>query len=321
MKKLFFIFFLSLTIYKSYSCSCAHDKITQEIYSNYSLIFTGEIVEVEDCDNLGYQKFTFEIEQIFKGQTTKLISGYNNCGGVCNFLYEKRQKWLVYSNPNKYGLINDSDACNQSIIIHRSENKWLSGKDYVNYKKNLNFEIDFLKSRKTKNSEIINFQFKQYIPFLKNIFILGVILSIFLLCFKLNIKTLPYSVGLGIINGILYYTLVKNFLFPKLMDYRTIHILLIFSFILISTFIYFISTKEKLRLKKLIIYSYCSYISTVITTIYVIFTNNHQEVEYNVNFYKALLFLIGIGILFSLFVTIFILIGKKIQLKIRKGSI
>lgn len=218
MKKSFFIFFLSLSIYKSYSCSCTHYKITQEIYDNYSLIFTGEIVEVEDCDNFGYQKFTFQIEQVFKGQTTKFISGLNNCGGVCNFLYKKGQKWLVYSNPNPngYGLINDSNACNQSIPIHNNENEWLSVNEYNSYKKNLQFEIDFLKNRKIKDSKIVNFQFIKFIPFLKNILILGIILSLFLLCFKLEFKILPYSFGLGIISAIFYYLLLKHFLFPDL---------------------------------------------------------------------------------------------------------
>lgn len=317
MKKLFFIFLLLISIYKSYSCSCNHKKVTQEIYDNYSLIFMGEIIEVEDCDNLGFQKFTFEIEQIFKGQTTKFVSGYNNCGGVCNFLYLKGQKWLVYSNPNEYGLINDSDACNQSIIIHQSENKWLSENDYNNFKESLKIEIDFLKSRKTKDSKIVNFQFIKFIPFLKNIFIVGVIILLFLLGFK----TLSYSIGLGIISGILYYSLIKNFLFPKLIGFKIIHITLIFSFMLISNFIYFISTKDKIRFKKTIIYNCFSYVSIIITTVYMIFSNEHQKIEYDENFYKPFFLIISIGIPFSFFVTIILLVGKNILLKIKKGRI
>ncbi|OSY87804.1 hypothetical protein WH52_10295 [Tenacibaculum holothuriorum] len=321
MKKLFFIFFLLLNTYNSYSCSCKHKKITQEIYDTYSLIFTGEIIDVEDCDNLGYQKFTFEVEQIFKGQTTKFISGYNNCGGVCNFLYKKGQKWLVYSTPNAYGLINDSYACNQSIIIYSSENELLSKNDFNNYKEALKFEFDFLKIRKTKDSKIVNFQLIKLIPLLKNIFIFCLITLFLFLCYRLKIKLLPYSIGIGIINGFFYYFLISKFLFPKLMGFKIIHITLIFAFLFILNLIYLTLLKEKLNFKQSFIYNYVSYISIVITTFYMIFLNLHQEVEYNKDFYKAFSFIIGIGIVFSLITTIVKLIGKNILLKIKKNSI
>ena len=96
MKRLLFIFFLLLNASKSYSCSCSHKKMTQEEYDNYSLIFIGEIIEVEDCDDRGYQEFTFEIEQVFKGQITKIVSGFNNCGGVCNNLYKTWSKMVNF---------------------------------------------------------------------------------------------------------------------------------------------------------------------------------------------------------------------------------
>ncbi len=318
MKKLFFIFFLSINIYNSYSCSCKHNEITQEIYNDYSLIFTGEIVEVEDCDNLGYQKFTFEIEEIFKGQTTKFISGYNNCGGVCNFLYKKGQKWLVYSNPNKYGLINDSYLCNQSITIYNSENRWLSGDQYTKYRENLKFEIDFLKTRKTIDAKIVNYQLIKFIPFLKHFLILGVIISLFLVFLKLKIKILPYSIGIGIVSGILYYSLLRNFFLSIPIKFKIIYIVLIFGFMFISNFIYFLFTKEKVRFKKSVIYNYFSFSSIVITTLYMMVSNEHQEVEYNENFHKTFLFIIAIGIPFSLLVTTILLIGKNIQLRIKK---
>ena len=178
MKKLLFIFFLLLNTYKSYSCSCGHKKITQEEYDNYSLIFIGEIIEVEDCDNKGYQEFTFKIEQILKGQTTKFVSGFNNCGGVCNNLYKRGQKWLIYSNP-EYGLINDQYACNPSIIIALEENKVLIGPDYYVSKQDWEFEINFLQNRINKDVKIVNFQFIKIIPLLKQIFILGLLFLFF----------------------------------------------------------------------------------------------------------------------------------------------
>ncbi|WP_272149478.1 hypothetical protein [Tenacibaculum aiptasiae] len=320
MKKLFILFIILTNIYKSYSCSCSHKKITQKKYDNYSLIFIGEIVEIEDCDTRGYQEFTFRIEQIFKGQTTKFVSGFNNCGGVCNYSYKLGQKWLVYSNP-KHGLIKDQQACNQSIIIFNDENEWLNKNDYNIYKKELKFEVDFLQTRKTKDSKIVYFQFTTYIPFLKNIFILGVIILFFLLCFKLKIKLLPYSIGLGIISGSFYYLLLINFLFPKLMKPVIIHIILILSFLLISNIIYLTWVKDKFNFKKSFVYNYLSYISFIITTIYMIISTEHsQEIVYSNVFNKYFFFIIGIGIFFSLFSATFLYGIKNIRLKIKKGN-
>ncbi|MFD0991773.1 hypothetical protein [Tenacibaculum geojense] len=317
-KTIWLIFYVLLifNFYKSYGCSCSHDKITQEIYDNYSLIFIGEIIEVEDCDNLGYQKFTFQVENIFKGQTTKFISGLNNCGGVCNFLYEKGQKWLIYSNPSKYGLINDSYLCNQSIIINDQEERLLLHKDYNNtYKNNLESEISFLKSRKTDESKIVNFQFIQLIPVLKNILILGIIILLFFLSFSLKIKILPYSIGLGIISGLLIYNLVKNYYFTKLTGKISLQFTLMMIFILLSNLIYFLSTKENIKFKKSLLFSFYYYVSSILTTIYILIANNYINIQYDENFYTTILFIISLGLLFSISAATLILLQKKIILR------
>ena len=175
MKKLLVLFFTLFNIYNSFSCSCSHKTITQQEYDKYSLIFIGKITKVEDCDSEGYQEFTFEVEQIFKGQTTKFVSGFNNCGGTCNYLYNLNQKWLVYSNP-EYGLINDQYACNPSIAIANKENEILIGKDYNISDKEWNFEVDFLQSRITKDVKIVNFQFEKFVPLLRNILIVTILI-------------------------------------------------------------------------------------------------------------------------------------------------
>lgn len=318
MKRLLIIFFTLLNIYSTFGCSCIHKKITQKEYDKYSLIFIGEIVEVEDCDNKGYQEFTFEIEKIYKGQTTKFISGFNNCGGVCNYSYKLGQKWLVYSNP-EYGLVNDQYACNPSIVIALEENEVLIGKDYNISKQDWNFEIDFLQSRITKDVKIINFQFIKIVPLLKKSFILGLIVLFFLFCFKFKLKLLQYSIGFGIISGIFYYLLLNTDLFQKLNKYKIIIIFLVFIFLLVTNFIYLTWTKDKLNFKKSFTFSYLTYATTLITTIYMIILNEHQKMEFNTSFYKIFFIVLGIGLFFSLFVALFF--EKNIRMKIKKSCI
>ena len=316
MKKLLVLFFILLNTYNSFGCSCSHKKITQKEYDEYSLIFIGEIVEVEDCDNKGYQEFTFEIEQIFKGQATKFVSGFNNCGGVCNYSYKLGQKWLVYSNP-EYGLINDQYACNSSVAIALEKNKVLIGTDYNISKQDWEFEVGFLQSRITKDVKIVNFQFIKIVPLLKKIFILGALILFFLLSYKFKLKLLSYSIGLGIIGGLLYYLLISLYLFQKLKSLRIIHVFVVFGFLLISNFIYLISTKSKLTFKKSFVFNYVTYISFVITIIYTVITNEHQKIEFNTFHYKGFLIILGIGILFSLFVAL--IFESYMRLKIKKG--
>lgn len=301
MKRLFFIFFLLLNIYTSYGCSCSHREMTQKEYDKYSLIFIGEIIEVEDCDNKGYQKFIFEIEQIFKGQTTKSISGFNNCGGICNYSYKVGQKWLVYSNP-EYGLINDQHACNPSIAIALKKNEVLIGTDYNISKQNWEFEIGFLQSRVTKDVKIVNFQFVKIVPLLKNSFILGIVMLFFLLCFKFRLRLLTYSIGLGLISGVFYYLLISTVFFPKFIEFKITHIFLVFGFVFISNFIYLTWKKEKLDFKKSFIFNYLIYLSMMITIIYMIFLNEHHKIELNTGFYKVLFIILGVGTFFSLFI-------------------
>lgn len=321
MKRLLFIFLL-LSTYYSYSCSCNRSKITQEEYDNYSLIFIGKIIEVEDCYNKAYRKFSFEIEQVFKGQTTKIISGFNYCRSGCGKFYKRGQKWLIYSNP-EHGLIKDQDYCNQSTVITTEENEVLIGTDSYISKQDWKFEIDFLQSRITENIKIVNFQFIKIVPLLKNILILGVLILLFLLCFKFNLRLLPYSIGFGIISGVIYYLLIVSItiLFQKLIEFKIIHVFFIFGFLLKSNFIYFFWIKDKSNFIKLIIFNYLTYISFITTTIYMLILNKYIKLEFDTYFYEEFFFILKIGILFSFFITMVLLIGKNIRLKIKKSSI
>lgn len=94
-----------------------------------------------------------------------------------------------------------------------------------------------------------------------------------------------------------------------------------FSFMFISNFIYFISTKEKLGFKKSILYNYFSYFSIVVTTVYMIILNEHRELDYGKEFYITFFFIIGLGLIFSLIASTIKLLGFTILLKIKKSNI
>ncbi|SNR14149.1 hypothetical protein [Tenacibaculum jejuense] len=310
MKKILFVCFFILQIKNAYGCSCSRDQINQEEYDKYTLIFLGKIIQVEDCDNEGYQEFTFEIEELFKGQTTTFVSGFNNCGGVCNYGYKIGQKWLVFSNP-EYGLINDQHACNASLIVAHEENETLIGKDDYLSLKDWEFEITFLNSRKTKDVKIVSFQFVQVIPILKEVIILGFFFFIFFFSIKFKLKLVLYSFGFGSIAGVSYYSvLISNF--PEPINYVLI-ISLIMLFLLIASAIYYIGTKEKLIFKTSLIFNFITYATFIITTIFMIVLNRHQSITYNTSFFTILLMVLGVGIFFSLFVSSFVELFKRIK--------
>ncbi len=314
MKKTILILIILLLISSNaIACSCGYDKITQDEYDNYSLIFIGEIIEVEDCDNWGYQEFSFKIERLFKGQTTEIVSGFNNCGGICNSPYKLGEKWLVYSNPN-YGLINDQHACNQSTRI-ALKNKVLIDTDYNISKQDWDFEIDFLENRITNNVMIVNFQFIKFVPLLRNIFILVMLFLFLLICYKFNLKLLGFSVCIGVISGFLYYLFISSDLFLQLKDYRIINVFIILGVLFVSSFLGFRKRKDKYGFKELFYFNYLIYITTVITCLYIIVLNEYQKIEYPPHFYKILFFILIAGIMFSVFVALIILIGRRIKLK------
>jgi len=192
MKSIQIIILLIIFSFKSFGCSCGYEKITQKDYDNYKLIFIGTIVEVQDCNKQGYQQFAFEVAKVFKGQTTRIVEGLNNCGGSCNYLYKKGQEWLIYSNP-EYGRINDQYACINSIRIKSSENEYLIGSPYHISTQIWNEELDFLKARISSEQKIVSFQFVQMIPIIIGIAIWGLVAMTILICIRFRKKLLFFK--------------------------------------------------------------------------------------------------------------------------------
>ncbi|MEN7548813.1 hypothetical protein AAG747_12905 [Rapidithrix thailandica] len=314
---LLFIVLIFLFTSKSFGCGCGFERITQEDFDRYSLIFTGKLVKATACDEQGSQKFTFQIETIYKGQATRLVSGLNNCGGGCNFLFSEGQTWLVFSNP-EYGYINDQHACNRSVMITSEENEFLIGKeDYVT-KQEWEFEIDFLQSRITEDAKIVNFQFERLIPLLKKGIAFCIVILFFILCFWFKQWLLPYGILLGLINGYFLNLVVHLDLLQGLNKFGILGFTPIISGLLIaSNIIYQFLVKELLNFKKSFILNYIIFLFMIITHGSIMYLNRPEILQFNAGFYDFCLTILGTGLLFSAFVALFFKKNRS-KLKIKK---
>lgn len=317
MKFLIIYVFIFVFSFDALACSCDYRKITQEDYDKFLLIFRGEIIEVEACNETGYQKFTFKVGKLFKGQTTRFIQGYNHCGGSCNYLYTKNQEWLIYSNP-EYGLINDQNACGNSIAI-RIEEKRLIGSPYYISEKEWKHELDFLNQRLTSESKIVMFQLKKWIPSIQRVlryalFIVPFILLLFF-CYKFKNIFFPSSIIFGLLGGYIWHLaggfgqFLGNFATPVLLT-------LFFGILALSNIFHIRIIRSELNFQKSFILNYLAYILMVIVGVYLTKTESTQNLVFNNTFYFSCLIALSIGIPLSAFTALFF--DKKIKVRFIK---
>ena len=126
---------------------------------------------------------------------------------------------------------------------------------------------------------------------------------------------MPYSIGLGIVSGILYYLLIKATYFEELKARGIIYIVVPFCLLLSCNFIFLNSIKNKITFKKTFIFNYLLYTSMICSSIYMVIINEYQKIEFDSAHYKVFLIMLGIGILFSLFVALIVEGYKRLKTK------
>jgi hypothetical protein len=92
---------INLTDNEVYACSCAGGNITEKLERS-DAVFTGRVIEIGGTKNgdIGkLRKYTFEVDQAWKGQITKNTSIYSYDGGEasCGYKFKDNESYLVYS--------------------------------------------------------------------------------------------------------------------------------------------------------------------------------------------------------------------------------
>lgn len=110
--KLIFAFLCLFKMSYTYACQCPLTALGMEECDKYEVIFKGRIISVTPCDH----KFgiaVFEVEELYKGITSKQFTVLFECGGECAVEFNEGEEWVIYS---KYKQVDKAlmDWCSRS---------------------------------------------------------------------------------------------------------------------------------------------------------------------------------------------------------------
>ena len=92
------LFLLVLSFSKPvFSCDCPNfPKLTSEYTNKYNLIFRGTVQKVSKCNEINHA--TFQIQELYKGQSKKEIEIYFDCSSDCKMNFNVGETWIIYAN-------------------------------------------------------------------------------------------------------------------------------------------------------------------------------------------------------------------------------
>jgi hypothetical protein len=118
--KIFFVIVLVVfTSSISKACQCPFTTLGREECEKYEIIFKGKILSVVPCDNK-FGVAIFEVEELYKGNTTKQFKVLFECGVECAQQFTEGDEWIIYSN---YKQIDKAkmDWCSRSRKYFKNE--------------------------------------------------------------------------------------------------------------------------------------------------------------------------------------------------------
>lgn len=84
------------------ACQCPLTQLSLEECNKYEIIFKGKILRVTDCDHK-FGEAVFEIEELYKGNTTKEFTVLFECGVECAQKFSPGDEWIIYSRYKQIG--------------------------------------------------------------------------------------------------------------------------------------------------------------------------------------------------------------------------
>jgi hypothetical protein len=136
--RIYLILFILLFSNAAYCCSCIPlDKIDDQQYNKYDLIFTGKVVSIKK--KLGVKEITFETQIKFKGvhSSSKIIIKTSAYESECGILPKIGEEWLIFAHREKGGF--QTSLCTRTKSMNKKT--W-------NYKKEeLQQDIEYLNEK------------------------------------------------------------------------------------------------------------------------------------------------------------------------------
>jgi hypothetical protein len=136
-----FLVFLLLIIncaFSQNSCECGETKLafSQPYISGHGLIFRGKTISIANGED--FNKVTFAITQLFKGNASKEADVYFDKKGSCQLKFNTGEDWLIYANFKQL---------EKPYVEYCSRSR----KNVINTNKNV--EIQYIKSDLTVDAE------------------------------------------------------------------------------------------------------------------------------------------------------------------------
>lgn len=102
MKKLIFLFLISLSGI-AYACDCRPlEPISKELCKKYDLIFDAKVDSVAPCDTKGDGIVYFTITSLYKGSTEQHIAVSYDCKSDCMMTFAKGEEWIIYALYSRF---------------------------------------------------------------------------------------------------------------------------------------------------------------------------------------------------------------------------
>lgn len=237
MKKIILlIFFQVFLISTGFGCGCGREKFSQKAYDKYELIFIGRLIEDDFYQKENYQALAFEVIEVLKGQTTKIVKGRNTAEN-CSLSFSKGQEWIIYSIP-EYGLVNDQFACGLSTLLKDEFGEAVIGQPDHLSKEKWQYELSFLKERKSKKDKLVGFQLVKMVPLLQASILIIAFAGFIIVSEKIKFyrpSILPASLVAGSIGAIFLYFIIL----PEQSEFKIpLMIVTLLSFLSLANLIY-----------------------------------------------------------------------------------
>lgn len=133
-----FLILLNLVSFTALSCQCPLTTLGIEECNKYELIFKGKIESIKNCDGK-YGEAIFEVEELYKGNTTKKFKVLFECNVECALKFNTGEEWLIYT---RYKQIDNAlmDWCSRSRKYFKNDKEDFYAVTYGNdYDEELKF--------------------------------------------------------------------------------------------------------------------------------------------------------------------------------------
>ena len=107
----FLLILISLSAPVAYACECGVKRSPRNELRKAKAVFVGEVVEIKAGEKGNSRLIKFGVKKHWKGVKGNFII-VSSPGGLCGFIFELGQEWLVYAYDDLY-----TDSCRRTVML------------------------------------------------------------------------------------------------------------------------------------------------------------------------------------------------------------